>query len=157
MRSATAAILIAVALAADPSGVRAQGIQEVLATIRNGGSWVSVPIEAGRGAVSTMLLPTMGLTLTGCINVWEGQSGQWTIRARDTIAQDSLAVAAEPGRGVPFAHEFGMRSQIEFRFEWSEPRDTTLFLWVGLDREEDGPGEACRPKWTTVASARSET
>lgn len=146
MRSAIAAIILAASLGAGPSEVRAQGIQEVLATIRNGGSWVSVPIEAGRGTFSTVLLPTMGLTLTGCVNVWEGQTGSWTIRARDTIAQDSLRLAAEPGKGVRFAHEFGVRSQIEFRFEWSEPRDTTLFLWVGLDREDDGPAEACRPK-----------
>lgn len=146
MRSATVSIALAATLVAGPSEARAQGIQEVLATIRNGGGWVSVPIEAGRGTVSTLLLPTMGLTLTGCVNVWEGQSGSWKIRARDTIAEDSLSMAAQPGEGVRFEHEFGMRSQIEFQFEWSEPRDTTLFLWVGLDREEDGPEVACRPK-----------
>jgi hypothetical protein len=47
---------------------------------------------------------------------------------------------------VRFAHEFGLRSQIEFDFQWSEPRDTTLFLWVGVDRADDGPDEACKPK-----------
>lgn len=141
--------LLLVAVMAGPTEGRAQaisGIQEVMATIRKGGGWVTVPIEGGHGTISTTLLPTMGLTLAGCVNVWGGHSGRWQIRARDTIAEDSLTVASVPGRGVPFEHAFGLRSQIEFDFEWSEPRDTTLFLWVGLDREDDAPGESCRPK-----------
>ena len=84
--------------------------------------------------------------MTGCVKVWEGYTGEWQIRARDTIAEDSLALRSVPGEGVRFAHEFGLRSRLEFDFEWSEPRDTTLYLWVGLDREEDGPQEACTPK-----------
>lgn len=147
MRSATSSFLLAAGLLATLPGVgHAQGVEEVLATIRNGGGWVSVPIEAGHGTASTVLLPTLGLTLSGCVSVWEGHSGQWRIRARDTIGEDTLTVASTPGEGVRFSHEFGMRSKLEFDFEWSEPRDTTLFLWVGLDREDDGPGEACTPK-----------
>lgn len=129
-----------------PTPAAAQGVPEILATIRNGGSWVSVPIEHGHGTVSTIMLPTMGLKLSGCIHVWEGHTGEWEIRARDTIAQDSLRLTSLPGQGVRFAHEFGLRSQIEFDFQWSEPRDTTLFLWVGVDRPDDGPDEACTPK-----------
>jgi len=149
MRLAALSLVVAAVLGSSPAPGHAQaisGIQEVMATIRRGGGWVSVPIEAGHGTVSTMLLPTMGLTLSGCINVWAGHSGRWAIRAHDTIADDSLAVTSEPGRGVRFEHEFGLRSQLEFDFEWSEPRDTTLYLWVGLDREDDGPDAACRPK-----------
>lgn len=147
MRIATCSLVLAAGLAlATPGGARAQNIQEILATIRNGGSWVSVPITSGHGVVSTVMLPTMGMTLAGCINVWEGHSGEWEIKARDTVAKDTLEVESTPGEGVRFEHEFGIRSQIEFEFEWSEPRDTTLYLWVGLDREDDEPGEACKPK-----------
>jgi hypothetical protein len=126
--------------------VRAQGVQEMLAGIRNGGGWVSVPIVGGTGTASTVTLPTMGLNLTGCVNVWGGHTGEWKIRAQDTIGEESLLLTSVPGQGVKFAHEFGLRSQLEFEFQWSEPRDTTLYLWVGLEREEDGPDEACTPK-----------
>ena len=147
MRVAVTHIVLAAAmLAASPHAGQAQPVPEILATIRNGGGWVNVPIERGLGTASTVMLPTMGLTLSGCVNVWAGHSGEWSIRARDTIAEDSLALRSTPGEGVRFAHEFGLRSQLEFEFEWSEPRDTTLYLWVGLDREDDGPAEACTPK-----------
>jgi hypothetical protein len=147
MRLAAISLVLAAGLAPSVTApAYAQGVQEVLATIRNGGGWVAVAIEDGRGTASTLMLPTMGVTLAGCVNVWAGHSGEWQIRARDTIGQDTLAVASKPGEGVRFAHEFGLRSQLEFEFEWSEPRDTTLFLWVGLDRDEDAPDVACTPK-----------
>lgn len=146
MRLAAVSSTLVALSAFGPSGVPAQDLQDVLATIRNGGGWVSVPIERGRGTASTIILPTMGMTLSGCVNVWAGHSGQWKIRARDTVVEDTVEMAPAPGRGVRFAHEFGLRSQLEFEFEWSEARDTTLFLWVGLDREDDGPEEACTPK-----------
>lgn len=147
MRLRTLSFLVAAGIClAVPGTVRAQNIQEVLATIRNGGSWVTVPIQKGHGTVSTVMLPTMGMTLAGCINVWEGHSGEWEIKARDTIAEDTLEVESTPGEGVRFSHEFGLRSKLEFDFEWSEPRDTTLYLWVGLDREDHEPQESCTPK-----------
>jgi hypothetical protein len=146
MRLTVASLALFATLATSPVVVRAQGVQEVLATIRNGGGWVTVPIVAGHGTASTVILPTLGLNLAGCVNVWAGHTGEWQIRARDTIAEATLEVSSSPGQGVRFAHEFGMRSKLEFEFLWSEPRDTTLYLWVGLDREEDGPEEACTPK-----------
>jgi hypothetical protein len=147
MRATIVSVCLAVCMIAGPPAPgHAQGVQEVLATIRNGGGWVTVPIERGRGTARTVMLPTMGMELKGCINVWSGHTGEWRIRARDTIAQDTLSVASRPGQGVRFSHEFGLRAQLEFDFEWSEPRDTTLYLWVGLDREDDGPNEACIPK-----------
>lgn len=146
MRIAAVILIALAATALAPNSARAQGIQEVLTAIRNGGGWVEVPIVAGHGTVSTVTLPTMGLKLSGCMNVWEGNTGTWDIEARDMIAQDSLRVRSRPGQGTRFAHEFGMRSQVEFDFTWSEQRDTTLYLWVGLDRADDGPDEACTPK-----------
>lgn len=146
MRLYATTLVLAALMASGTAEVRAQGIQEILTTIRNGGGWVSIPIERGHGTYRTLPLPTMGMSLTGCVNLWGGHSGLWEIRARDTVAEDSLTMAPAPGQGVRFAHEFGLRSQLEFDFQWSEPRDTTLFLWVGLDREDDGPEEACTPK-----------
>lgn len=146
MRIAVVSFALVAAMASSHIEAQAQGVQEVLATIRNGGGWVTVPIVGGHGTASTLTLPTMGLNLRGCVNVWGGHTGLWEIRAEDTVADATLEVTSAPGQGVRFAHEFGLRSQLEFQFEWSEPRDTTLYLWVGLDREDDGPEEACTPK-----------
>ena len=146
MRVGSFSVALLAALLAGPTALGAQTVQEVLTTIRNGGGWVAVPIQSGLGSASTVMLPTMGMTLTGCVNVWEGHTGAWQIRARDTIGEDSLEMRSTPGEGVRFNHEFGLRSKLEFEFEWSEPRDTTLYLWVGLDREDDEPAASCTPK-----------
>lgn len=144
MRALTFALALVLGMGAS-TGLRAQPIDAVMSSIRNGGGWVSVPIEDGSGSASTVTLPTMGLTLTGCVRVWDGQSGHWTIRARDTVTGDSLVVKSDPGQGVSFSHTFGLRTQLQVDFTWSEPRDTTLFLWVGLGGDDDG-GDACTPK-----------
>jgi hypothetical protein len=136
---------LVLALAAHPRGLEAQPLDDVMTAIRNGGGWVSIPIVGGRGSTSTVTLPTMGLTLTGCVRVWDGHSGRWEIRARETVNQGSLSATSVPGQGVPFTHTFGLRSQVEVDFLWSEPRDTTLFLWVGLKGAEDDR-DACVPK-----------
>lgn len=131
--------------AALPASARAQPLDDVMAAIRNGGGWVSIPIVAGSGSTRTLPLPTMGLTLTGCVRVWDGHSGRWEIRAREMVADTTLTVRSVPGEGVPFAYTFGFRSQLEVDFVWSEPRDTTLFLWVGLKGSDDDR-DACVPK-----------
>jgi hypothetical protein len=123
----------------------AQPLDDVLAAIRDGGGWVSVPIVAGHGTASTLPLPTMGLTLTGCVRVWDGHSGRWEIHATETVADTTMIVTSSPGQGVPFSHTFGLRSQVEVDIMWSEPRDTTLFLWVGLKGAND-ERDACVPK-----------
>jgi len=137
-------LLVALALTA-PRAASAQPLDNVMSAIRDGGGWVSVPIVQGRGSASTMTIPTMGLTLTGCVRVWDGHSGRWEIRARENINQGALSATALPGQGVPFSHTFGLRSQLEVEFAWSEPRDTTLFLWVGVKGADD-PRDACVPK-----------
>ena len=145
MRTALSLALLAASLASVPEGVAAQPLDEVMSAIRNGGGWVSVPIVGGRGAARTLPLPTMNLTLTGCVRVWDGHSGSWEIRARETVADTTLVVRSAPGQGVPFSHKFGLRSQVDVDIVWSEPRDTTLFLWVGLESEDDDR-DACVPK-----------
>jgi hypothetical protein len=142
MRTLLSLVLLAVAA---PAGARAQPLDDVMSAIRNGGGWVSVPIVGGRGAAHTLPVPTMGITLTGCVRVWDGHSGRWEIHARETVADTTLVVRSAPGEGVPFSHTFGLRSQVDVDIVWSEPRDTTLFLWVGLKGQDD-ERDACVPK-----------
>lgn len=136
--------LLSLAMVAIPTALVSQEAGEVLAGLRNGGGWVSVPIEGGRGSASTGTLPSVGMTVAGCLNIWGGHSGDWEIRARDTLTDSTLVVRAVPGVGVPFSHTFGMKAQVDFDFRWSEPRDTTLLMWVGLAVGRTSE-EACQP------------
>jgi hypothetical protein len=125
--------------------VGAQTLADLLASLRQGGGWVSVPIEDGEGVVSSVAVPTAGLTLTGCVQVWGGHSGRWDIEARDVLGEGHLEAEALPGEPVPFTYKAGLRSQLEAKFRWSEPRDTTLLLWVGLARPGQDQRESCEP------------
>lgn len=146
MRTA-APLTLALSLAITAPALSAQESADVLAGLRNGGGWVSIPIVAGRGSMSTAQLPTMGMTLAGCMTVWPGHSGDFQIRAHETLADTTLVVNARPGVGVPFSHTFGAKAQLDFSFRWSEARDTTLVLWLGLavGRTQQ---EACEPAYT---------
>lgn len=129
------------------TGMPAQGqtVADLLASVQRGGGWVSVPITNGTGHVSTATVPTVGVTLSGCVRVWSGHSGSWAIEARDALGPGSLSMNAGPGESQPFRYTAGMRSKLEIDFAWSEPRDTTLFLWVGLARPNQAPEETCEP------------
>lgn len=143
MRSSLRALLVA--CIAVPSTAHAQSVAEIMAGVRSGGSWVEVPITNGRGSMKTMAIPTGGLTLAGCLNVWPGHSGTWEIRAHESVADEVLEIDLLPGIGVRFAHTFGMLAQIDFDFRWSELRDTTLMLWIGLELGSEASEEACEP------------
>lgn len=132
-----AALLTAVPL-------HAQTTSDIMAGLRNGGGWAAIPIVQGEGRVRTGTLPTMGMTLAGCVNVWPGHSGSFEIHARDAVSDSVLVIEAHPGRGVPFSHTFGMQAQMDFGVRWTEPRDTTLTLWIGLAVGKT-PEEACEP------------
>lgn len=137
--------LVAASLTLTPTTVSAQSVKDLLASMEQGGGWVSVPISNGTGHVSTMTVPTVGVTVAGCVQVWRGHSGRWDIEARDALGSGRLAMSAEAGEPVPFTYTAGMRSQLEIDFAWSEPRDTTLYLWVGLARPNQDPEETCEP------------
>lgn len=140
-----AALTAALALAgASAAPVEAQEAADVLTGLRSGGGWVAVPIEGGVGSASTATLPALGMTLIGCANVWEGHTGEFEIQAHETVMDTTLVFNAQPGVGIPFSHTFGMQAQIDVSFRWSEPRDTTLLMWVGLavGRSQE---EACQP------------
>lgn len=143
---ASLALVVAAITLAVPPGAHAQSVSSILSGMRDGGGWVGIPIEGGKGSYTTVRLPTARMTLDGCVNVWYGHSGKWTIEARDSITDSTLVIDAEPGIGVPFSHKFGMQAKIDFDFRWSEPRDTTLMLWVGVDMDgEGGEPPVCNP------------
>jgi hypothetical protein len=129
-----------------PAATAAQDMGTVMMGMRNGGGWVGIPIAQGKGSFSTITLPTAAMSIAGCLNVWWGHSGSFEIRAHESVLGSNLRIQAEPGVGVPFEHDFGMTAQVDFEFEWSEPRDTTLMLWVGLDPTLEAPEEACEPQ-----------
>jgi hypothetical protein len=128
-----------------PSPVRGQAIAQVMSGIRDGGGWIGIPIVKGHGTFSTVTLPTAAMSLSGCVNVWYGHSGTWTIEAHERVLGSRLQIEAEPGVGVPFEHDFGMTAQVDFDFRWSEPRDTTLMLWVGLEGRGQTDRDPCDP------------
>ena len=140
--------LLAVGLAlSTPSAAHGQGIADLFSSMRNGGGWVTIPIEQGRGSFRSAKLPVAALSLAGCVNVWYRHSGTWQIEAKESVLGSVLRLTAEPGIGVPFDHDFGMQAQVDIDFRWSEPRDTTLMLWVGLDMARDGGNDPCEPRY----------
>ena len=80
------------------------------------------------------------------MTVWDELSGSWEIEATETVTGTKLLLSAEPGVGVPFSHQFGVQAQVDVSFRWSEPRDTTLLLWVGLTVNPDGVDAVCEPR-----------
>lgn len=138
-------LLVATAVGGSPTVASGQTVGDLLASVQNGGGWVSVPIQNGVGHVTTAAVPTMGVRLSGCVHVWGGHSGHWDIEANDALGSARLAMSAGPGESVPFTYTAGMRSKLEIDFAWSEPRDTTLFLWVGLARPNEAPEDTCEP------------
>lgn len=142
-----AGLLAAGLILTAPSPAQGQGIAELFTSMRNGGGWVGIPIEKGRGSFRSAKLPVAALSIAGCVNVWYGHSGTWQIEARESVLGSVLRVTAQPGIGVPFDHDFGMQAQVDIDFRWSEPRDTTLMLWVGLDMARDGRVDPCEPDY----------
>jgi len=139
-------LLVAMAglLPATASGQTASGL---LQSIRNGGGWVAIPVESGSGAVATDTVPTLGLPLAGCVHVWGGHSGRFRLEAREPLGGGRLEAELGPGESEPFRYQTGMRSRLDVRVHWSEPRDTTLMVWVGLGPGggEGGERDPCRP------------
>jgi hypothetical protein len=138
---ATAITLLGVAL---PSQVEGQSLLDLLASIRQGGGWIDVPIQDGKGGVLTPVLPTAGMNVAGCFRVWGGHSGSWAFDVRDTQNQARLQRQTVPDQPVPFTHATGALAQLDLQVRWSEPRDTTLVLWVGL-RTPTSARDPCEP------------
>ncbi len=136
--------LAVAALLTVPASVHAQNPMQLLRSISQGGGWLSVPITEGRGEISTDTVPTFGLSVKGCLTVWPGHSGRWTLKAEDPLNDQQLDAEAAPGEGVPFSYESGPRSALEVLITWSEARDTTLNVWVGVETR-NAERDACDP------------
>jgi hypothetical protein len=136
-------LLVLLALSAVPA--RAQTLADLLAGMRAGGGWVALDIENGRGELLTRPLPTAGLRLTGCVHVWGGHSGRWEIDVEDTRGDGRFELRGGPGATLPIEYETGAVAQLDVEVRWSEPRDTTLLVWVGFDRPGRPKGDSCEP------------
>jgi hypothetical protein len=137
--------LVALALGALPSGARAQSILDFLRGIEQGGGWVSIPVYGGKGSLVTRPMPTGGLTLSGCIQVYAGTSGRWELEARDVLGEGHLEASVAGGEPVPFTYRTGARGQLQVDARWSEPRDTTLLVWVGIGTTGASGRDPCEP------------
>jgi hypothetical protein len=143
-RRALAAAVSLLAFAV-PAGAEGQTLVDLLAALRQGGGWIDVPIRGGKGSRLTPILPTAGLDVAGCFRVWGGHSGLWDFDVRDTQGAARLQKLTLPDQPVTFRHATGRVAQLDLQVRWSEPRDTTLILWVGLRTSSPGARDPCEP------------
>jgi hypothetical protein len=139
-----APILTVLALSAAPGPASGQSVFDLFQSMMEGGGWIRIPIEAGRGTYLSLPLPTVGLTLKGCMQIYAGHSGQWDILVRDNLGDGTLEVSVAAGESIPFDYRTGPTAQLSVDARWSEARDTTLVVWIGLE----APGidrDACEP------------
>lgn len=141
----TLAAFVLILLAFLPTRISAQSMLDLLQALRDGGTWVGIPIKDGVGSVSTEPLPTLGMTLRGCGQVYGGHSGRWAIQARDSLGGGRLDVEVEPGEPVEFSYTTGTVSRLTVEARWSEARDTTLLVWIGLETRNPRRPDACMP------------
>ncbi len=132
------------ALAVAPGLADAQ-LARLLQTLRDGGGWARFAVEGGRGGYRSSPVPVAGLSLSGCFQVVQPRTGAWTITARDMLGDGKIEATVAAGEPVRFSYEAGFRTRLDVVVEWSEPRDTTLVLWVGLDTLADEDRDSCRP------------
>ncbi len=140
------ATLALAALCALPTGALAQTPLDLLRSVRQGGGWLSIPVTEGTATLRTDTIPTLGLAVDGCLTVWPGHSGTWSLAAHDPINDQTLEAVARPGEGVRFSYRTGARSALGVDVRWSEPRDTVLQVWVGVDTG-DPDRDVCTPRY----------
>lgn len=138
-------LLALVALGLPSAGAHGQTVRDLLRAVQQGGGWIGIPIEDGHGTLSTAIVPTAGLVFTGCLRVYGGHTGRWQIRARDTLGDGRLDAWLKGGDPVRFTYDSGLRAQLEVDARWSEARDTTLLVWVGLETPSHPERDACEP------------
>jgi hypothetical protein len=128
-----------------PTPLSGQGMVDLLNALRDGGTWVGIPIKDGFGSVSTATLPTLGMTLRGCGQVYGAHTGRWAIQARDSLGGGGLDLEVEPGEPVEFSYTTGTLSRLSVEARWSEARDTTLLVWIGLETQNARGPDPCVP------------
>ena len=127
-----------------PARAAAQGLPDLLGAVRQGGGWISIPVEQGAGSFLSTPVPTVGVELSGCFQIWWGHSGRWDILVEDTYGDGKLKSDTKGGESVPFSYGTGPWGQLQVNVRWSEPRDTTLLVWVGLGEKSD-ERDPCEP------------
>lgn len=145
-RTAALLTLLLGGVSAAPSPAGAQSVGELLRALSRGGGWVQIPVVDGEGGVDSGPVPTGGLELDGCVRIWSGHSGSWDVRAEDTVTGRVLERSVVPGEPVRFSHATRSRARLRVDVRWSEPRDTTLLVWVGVQRAGREGGAACEPR-----------
>ncbi len=124
------------ALLCSPTRAEAQ-VRQLLRAINDGGSWVKLPVEEGRAEYRSPVFPVAGMAVNGCVKIWDGNPGSWTLRARDLLGDAQLEATTESDKPVKFQYKGGFQAQLDLVVEWSEPGDTTLYLWVGVSLQEE--------------------
>ena len=129
-----------------PAAAQAQ-VLDLLRAINDGGSWIKLTVEDGRAEFKSPVLPVAGLSVNGCLKIWDGNPGSWTLRARDLLGNAKLDVTTVSEKPVRFDYKGGMQAQLDLAVEWSESGETTLYLWVGVSLREAGDEERdiCEP------------
>ncbi len=142
-----AAALISLALLCGPAPAQAQVLQ-LLRAINDGGSWIKLPVEEGRAEYRGPVFPVAGMAVKGCVKIWDGNPGSWTLHARDLLGDAELEVTTESDKPVKFDYKGGLQAQLDLVVEWSEPGDTDLYLWIGVllqQEEDDDERDICEP------------
>lgn len=137
-------VAAACAFAALPAPADGQ-IARLLQAVRDGGGWARFNVEGGRAGYRSAAVPVAGLSLAGCFQVVQPRMGVWTITARDMLGDGKIEATVEAGEPFRFSYEAGFRTQLDVVAEWSEPRDTTLVLWIGLETLADEERDVCQP------------
>lgn len=145
MKTIVRGLAVLLLLGAVPDGSGAQTVADLMRALESGGRWVDIDIQQGRGFVESEPVMTMGMAARGCVRVWKGHSGTFDVRATDVVGGETLEESVGPGESVPFSYRAGPRAQLRVEVEWSEPRDTTLHVWVGIGRESASSGGTCEP------------
>lgn len=124
-----------------PAPAASQTVQQILTVMQQGGTWLSLPIVEGKGSYLGTAVPTLGLALKGWFQVADVHRGEWTIKVVDLAKGGGTSVVdarVAPGQRVPVAYEAGPTVRMRVDVTWSEPADTVLWVWVGVQRGEDG-------------------
>jgi len=64
-------------------------------------------------------------------------------------------VEVEPGEPVEFSYTTGTLSRLTVEARWSEARDTTLLVWIGLETRTPRRPDACVPVYGNGGDAQA--
>lgn len=143
-RSILITAAVSVLASVGPPAASGQTLADLRAVLEEGGGWVPLEVRDGRATVETRAVPTGGLLIQGYFQIQDETPGVWRITASDPLNQSPgddplLEVEARAGERVPFSRRAGMVSRLEVDIRWSEPGDTTLWVWVGLGEDPPPP------------------